>query len=65
MVIATVGIVEGATLLIGAVIFGAACAAVAARRGRRMPLWAILGVLLGPIALIVVCILPPSRQFTA
>ena len=47
---------------IAAVGFGVLCAWFADRRGRPMPLWALLGFCFGVIALVVIVVLPSRKK---
>ena len=44
-----------------AVVFGAVATSLAARRLRSRPVWAVFGVVLGPIALAILHVAPPGR----
>lgn len=51
-------------LLVIALLFAAASAWVATRRGRSSVLWAVLGFVFGVFALLAVAVLPDQRQRT-
>ena len=55
----------GFELLLLLVLFGVVSGVVARRRGRSPLLWGFLGLWLGPLALLVVAVLPPERGVTA
>ena len=46
--------------LIGWVVFSVASASVAKGKNRRVALWAVVGILLGPFAILIVALLPPA-----
>jgi hypothetical protein len=52
-------------LLLLAIVFAASCGALARRRGRNTAGWAALGFVLGPIALLVLLLLPRDNTAVA
>lgn len=56
--VGAIGAPEAVLLLLGAVFFGILAGALACSRGRSVGLWAVLGCLLGPLAVIVIIVLP-------
>ena len=62
LVASTASIVGYVVAIAIALIFAWACATIAARKGRRVVLWGILGFILPLIALIVILVLPPSSH---
>ena len=62
LVASTASIVGYIVAIAIALIFAWACATIAARKGRRVELWGILGFILPLIALIVILVLPPSSR---
>ncbi len=61
-VVGAMGVPEVVLLLLGAALFGALAATLARHRGRPAAPWALLGCMLGPLAILVVVMLPVQRD---
>ena len=48
--------------LVGWILFGVASAVLAKGKGRSLPLWFVLGLLIGPFALLIQAFLPTTER---
>jgi len=48
--------------LIGWLLFGVAAYSVAKSKGRSLVFWTVLGLLIGPFALLIIAFLPPTEK---